>query len=46
LVLGTGTTLHATLAERGADGTLQWSALFETALKPLSGAPVPSSFSF
>jgi protein-L-isoaspartate(D-aspartate) O-methyltransferase len=46
VVLGTGTTLHASLGERGADGTLQWSVLFETALKPLSGAPVPSSFSF
>lgn len=46
VVLGTGTTLHASLAERGANGTLQWSALFETALKPLSGAPIPSSFSF
>ena len=46
VVLGTGTTLHASLGERGADGTLQWSVLFETALKPLIGAPVPSAFSF
>jgi protein-L-isoaspartate(D-aspartate) O-methyltransferase len=46
VVLGTGVNMEASLAERAADGSLRWSGLFETSLKPLVGAPLPTAFRF
>lgn len=45
-VVGSGVTMAAGLVERTADGSLHRSALFETALRPLVGAPAPTPFTF
>lgn len=45
-VIGDGVDMEARLAERATDGSLRWTGLFETALKPLVGAPRPSGFRF
>jgi protein-L-isoaspartate(D-aspartate) O-methyltransferase len=46
VVLGSGPVLEASLVTRTADGSLSCAGLFETALKPLVGAPQPSGFRF
>lgn len=46
VVLGAGPVMEASLVTRAADGSLTCSGLFETALKPLLGAPRPSAFRF
>lgn len=45
-VIGTGLVMDARLIERTAAEAWRSSSLFETALKPLVGAPQPQSFSF
>ena len=46
VVLGSGPVMEASLVTRAADGSLSCAGLFETALKPLVGAPQPSGFRF
>lgn len=46
VVLGTGPVMEASLVTRAADGSLTCTGLFETALKPLVGAPQPPAFRF
>jgi protein-L-isoaspartate(D-aspartate) O-methyltransferase len=46
VVIGTGSAMEAGLAERFTDGSVRWSGLFETSLKPLVGAPLPTAFRF
>ena len=46
VVLGSGPVMEASLVTRSADGSLTCAGLFETVLRPLVGAPQPSSFRF
>lgn len=45
-VIGTGLVMEARLIERTAQNEWRSTTLFETALKPLVGAPQPERFSF
>ncbi len=45
-VIGTGLVMEARLIERTAQNDWRSTTLFETALKPLVGAPQPERFSF
>lgn len=46
VVLGSGPVMEASLVTRAADGPPTCAGLFETVLRPLVGAPQPSSFRF